>query len=448
MYASEIVKRARSLADIPNSQYINREDEINSLWESYKDIYATILDSSDDYYLKRVDIDTSTATKLSEGEWELTIPADVYRIRFVDYNLNGRWFNMNKFNIDARNDTNAIMRYRWRGSKLWINGGSITGLPQSIRLEYYVPPIKPSVPETDIQYATSYPEYQKPLISSPFYINVDDSNDQTVDYLFYIYNGVNIKVESYALNTTTTLYTSTGLSNLYYNAGYIYYLKGGDIYRAITDYASTLAPTMITARADIVRFSISNNTLIYSNGTNTYVSALDGTAETSLFAYDTKDVYYISGVPTYIKVSDGLIYSNTTSLAISATNIATDGTILYYLDTLGFIHSLDGTVDTIIYEDAISLSGECDNRLPIIAENYNVYAISIFEDTSFDYPINETNEIMAYQSAIDYKRKANGDTTLLEQRLAFLRDRFLTVLRRDDNRPERRISETRNNYFY
>ena len=66
MLASEIIRRARSLADIANSDYISHEDETESLYESYKDVYSEILNQSDDYYLITVILNTSTSTKLGK----------------------------------------------------------------------------------------------------------------------------------------------------------------------------------------------------------------------------------------------------------------------------------------------------------------------------------------------------------------------------------------------
>jgi len=69
--------------------------------------------------------------------------------------------------------------------------------------------------------------------------------------------------------------------------------------------------------------------------------------------------------------------------------------------------------------------------------NY-LMAISSLEDTEFIYPVNEANEIMAYQSAIDYKRKQNGDISLLMARLSEIQNRFIGVIKRDEYQPERR----------
>jgi len=48
MKSSEIIARARSLADIANSKFITNSDEENALFEAYKDVYSKITDSSDD----------------------------------------------------------------------------------------------------------------------------------------------------------------------------------------------------------------------------------------------------------------------------------------------------------------------------------------------------------------------------------------------------------------
>ena len=78
----------------------------------------------------------------------------------------------------------------------------------------------------------------------------------------------------------------------------------------------------------------------------------------------------------------------------------------------------------------------------IIDMQFNIKALSTYLDTEFSYPLNEAFEIMAYQSAIDYKRKAEGDTTQLEQRLNSIWARFDFVLNRDSGKPERRIADS------
>jgi len=89
-----------------------------------------------------------------------------------------------------------------------------------------------------------------------------------------------------------------------------------------------------------------------------------------------------------------------------------------------------------------------DSYISTIDVNYNIKAISTIDDTDLIYPINEANEMMAYQCAIDFKRKQAGDVTELSIRLGQIQDRFISTLIRDDNEPERRGLEQQLNYYY
>ena len=54
---------------------------------------------------------------------------------------------------------------------------------------------------------------------------------------------------------------------------------------------------------------------------------------------------------------------------------------------------------------------------------------------------------MAYQCAIDFKRKNNGDITLLDKRLLEVFGRFVDVLVRDESQPERMASTIPHFYY-
>lgn len=446
MLASEIIKRARSLSDTPNSQFISYDDELESLWESYKDIYSKITDSSDDYYISKAIIDTSTAVQIGQNEWELSLPAGIYKLRFVDYQSSGSWINMERFNTSQRNTGASQPKYRWRGDKLWLIGG--TGLPSQIRVDYYPSPVKPTLPEMDYQYALSYPTIDAQKISSPNYFSVRNANlSSDTDYLIYIYNGVNIRIESAVLNKTSTLYTSTGLSSVYYNLGYIYFLKGGDIWRASTDFTSTITPTNITSTGVVTSFTVTKGKIYFSTATETAQCNLDGTSPVVILVYPTECYSFVGSSVYYIK-DDGLLYLDGVSTGISAMQCSSDGTYLYYLDSAGVLHKYLPTKDYILKTNVGYMGQPADEFIAIINDNAEISAISTKEDTDFDYPLNEANEIMAYQSAIDYKRKQKGDTVELSGRLATLWDRFFSVLKRDEGQPERRVSEVPYSWNY
>jgi hypothetical protein len=58
-------------------------------------------------------------------------------------------------------------------------------------------------------------------------------------------------------------------------------------------------------------------------------------------------------------------------------------------------------------------------------------------DYDFSYPNNLVPEIMAYQSAIDYRAKQNQDTDELKEKLAAKWQTFSSMIRRDDYLPTR-----------
>ena len=440
MLASDLIKRARSLSDTPNSLFISHSDEINSLWESWKDIYEQITNSSDDYFITSVILSTTGATQLGNNEWELTIPSDVYKIRFIDWQNNGRWENMTKFNTNNRNKLYGSPQYRWRGPKLWIIASY---LPQTIRIDYYPPPIMPSTPENMYQYLLTLPLYSvSTTVSGPqFYSSKNQNLSDNTDHMLYALSGTSIRSESATLNTNIALYTSTLISGVQYNAGFIYWLENNAVCRSSTDNVSTLTKTVISS-GTVLNFSISNNFLYWATASNTYKVALDGSGPVSIYAYTTDHVCTIGTDVYYIRA--GVIYKNAVSLVINSASITTDGIYLYYLDSLGNVHKYIGTTDIIIETAIIFLGSYQDNFLSVITTKYEVQAISVISDTDFIYPVNEANEILAYQCAIDFKRKQNGDITLLASRQSEIQNRLMSVLIRDSYQPERRTPESSN----
>jgi len=437
MTASQLIKRARSLADVPNSLFVTHDDEVNSLSESWKDIYSKITDSSDDYFITEVILDTSTATKLGDNEWELTMPADVYKIRFVDWKNSGRWENMTKFNTNNRNKIYGQPQYRFRGAKLWLIGNS---LPAQIRIDYYPPPIKPTVPEKAWEYFLTTPPYTVSAnVTSPQYFSVPNPNlTDNTDYLLYIYGGTSISLESAMLATSSTLYTSTGLTSVLYHTGYIYWLEGTNLCRSSTTLTGTL--TKVVLVASVQNFNISGENLYYYNGTNTFKANLDGTSPSVFITGFSKYVTIIGADTYYLNTT---IFKNSVSTGTAAVSITTDGVELYYLTALGVLYK-----DVDIFATGLLYAGQIqDNFISIIDSKWNVNAISVFTDTDFVYPVNEANEIMAYQCAIDFRRKQNGDITLLAARISEIENRLLSVLMRDAYQPERRSPESYGSYW-
>lgn len=442
MKSSEIIKRARSLCDISTASYISNSDELNSLHESWKDIYEKISESSDDYFIKTVELDLSTIIQLATFEYEIAVPVDCWKIRFVDYKYNGRWVNMTKFNTNSRNN-NTTPSYRLRNNKLWISGV----VPAELRLSYYPAPVKPSVPEMSYVYGSSYTEAQSINITSPYFFSRPNKNQIDVtDYMLYEYNKT-LKIESTKLNTIATLYTSTtGITNIKYNLGYIYFIENGNIMKGITDYKTVITPTAITTVNNITNFNITNNLIYFSDATNTYTCNLDGSNITQIYAYVTKDCYVLKNSLYFITANT--IYKDGVTMDITASNLVTDTEYLYYVQSnvLKKYISIDSIVD--LATDISVINGIASNYIASITTMYLLTAISSKEDTDFSYPVNESNELMAYQCAIDFNRKQKGDITALTLRLNEIIARFEGVLIRDNYQPERRSPEAYSSFYY
>ena len=439
MTSSQLIKRARSLADIPNSLYITHEDEKNSLFEAYKDIYSKITSSSDDYFLSELIVDSaSLATQINETEWEIDIP-NVYKLRFVSY-FDGKWISMSKFN--TRNKSSAVPCYRWRGAKLWIAGK----LPSQIKIDFYPAPKEPQLPDLSYNYGLQLSAPDKLLISSPYFISIANPNNAyNTDYMLYV-SGLQIKVESTVLNTTTMLYISTtDITNLQYHMGSIYFLDGGNLYKASSNLINTINPSQIIANVD--NFNISKNKIYYTSAGQTYEASLDGLGASVVYAYPTTCFNKLdSGDNVYLNA--GVIYINDQSLAISATYLSTDGIYVYYLDTAGVLHKyLDIENDIIIATNIQIISPISNGFIPTVSDTWSIKAISSEEDTEFDYPLNEAWEMVAYQCAVDFKRKGNGDTNALLARLADIAVRFEKVLIRDECQPERMAPQAPQFYY-
>lgn len=431
--ASALIERARSLADLANSKFINYDDEVSSLNESYRDIYSWLCNNDDDFFVKEY-LATVTGSISNDPTAALvTLPADLYKLRFVDYWNQGNWQRVRKYSTEARDNNPGQPQYRFYGEDLRIIGMQSLGAALQLRLVYYPPADVITVPDYAYEYCSSYQPYQKDNISSPTYVAAGN-------YLIYLYSGTTIRSESIDYNTVAapiTLYTGTGMSNLAYNKGYVYFLQGGEIYRATTNLTATITPAAITSTTgSIVTFGIVRGMIYYSTATEIRSCALDGSSDTLVVAATGKDFSWYNGALAYINAL-GYMVLNGVATTIAALNLTSDGASVYYRDAADQVHLYTATDDVIMRVDVAYLGTYQASRLPIIDVDGTVQAISSIPDWQFTYPLNDVNEIIAYQCAIDFKRKQNADYSPLVTRMAELQRRFLDVMKRDEGLPQK-----------
>ena len=139
MLASEIILRARHVADLPSSLFIDHNNELASLNESWKDIYAALLENDDDYYLSETTLTLSSlyAVAGTTNEYLLPLPSDCSRIRYVDYSGTMDWLPMLKFNLSMKDNQPASPYYRIKGAYLWVIGASVPSTGLSVKIGYY-----------------------------------------------------------------------------------------------------------------------------------------------------------------------------------------------------------------------------------------------------------------------------------------------------------------------
>ena len=450
MKATDLRTRALNLADLANSQFVLYSDISNSLFESYRDIYARYTDANSDFFLKETVINVTSAmidpnSTSGLNEYLIPLPSDFLRLRDVEWKGQIVWQPMEKFAMMNKNTWGSYPRYRLQGSNLWVVG-STTMQFSMVRVFYY--PMQPiaTIPDTDLAFG-----FTQTSISAKASMKWG-TYAETPRGLIYA-DGNNIQIDSLDTNLTTTLYTGASPTNVVYWAGYIYWIESGNISRASTVFSGILTPVALTSSGLVTSFSIStfDAKLYFSDGTNTYSANLDGTAQATILAVSASSVYSFDGLfQFYIDASKNLkTTSGLTLLAGSAQSATTDGQkFIFVLDTSGNVWSyeLSSTAPyalmsgSILRQFVTYLGPYHAARLPIVDTSLNVLAISSAVDYDFSFPNNEANEIMAYQMAIDFRRKQSGNPVLLEllsSRLSDIQARFTDVIHRDDFSPER-----------
>jgi hypothetical protein len=176
MTASEIIARGRSLSDLPNSQFVSHQDEVQSVNESWKDLYQSLLEQGDDdYFVNQVIVNLTPAMSVGENEWEVPLPADFYKLRYIDYRGAMRWEQMDKFPLSMRDYNPMEPYYRLKNDILWIVGATTLSTSLQIRIAYFPPPDTITAPQNDLVYGTSYSGSLFTALLSPGYAPLNET---------------------------------------------------------------------------------------------------------------------------------------------------------------------------------------------------------------------------------------------------------------------------------
>jgi hypothetical protein len=154
------------------------------------------------------------------------------------------------------------------------------------------------------------------------------------------------------------------------------------------------------------------------------------------------------GFQFWVSVSQVLSLNGVTLIS-GVTRATSDGTYLYYQvglnlyrGVLSFVNATPVMTYELLAGDIKSFNGNSQNDYIGAAqsEGLNLVAVSDTPDYLVSYPNNLAPEMIAYQMAIDFKRKQGNKEGMVElsARLKEIQDRFINdVAMRDDYKPER-----------
>jgi len=425
--------------------------------EAWKDVYNWLTEKSDDYFFTLTTIPLQQAipaAPLNPNEYLVALPADFYKLRTLDYNSAGSWQPMPKFALESRNNYNTVMSYRFQGENLWIVGGLFNGGAPLLRLGYY-PAITPIYfPDQAVDFTANS--------------GLNDAQLSTCQYIEYITSG-NVAVVSEQgtgllaiSNTTNTptniLTTAVTLSNIVYYKGYLYWVQAGNVWGApFTPTAvAALTPVQLTSTGTVTYMDIQGSNTAYLvegtvaksasvSGTSTWTTGAIGGVPASVLAYFT-----IGVSAGWVTSAGALVYGGATLVASGVTDALTDGVYIYYLQSsVLYRYTISTQLSEVLATDVSYISDVSNGYIGIIqGEALTIQAISTVPDYVISYPNNIVSELIAYQMAMDFKRKQDNQTGMesIANRITELKERFLDVATRDDRFPERiNVSQRRAN---
>ena len=119
--------QTRQRADMENSQFVSDSELDLYINNSYLELYDLIVSSFEDYYIQSLDFTISSGNTAA-------IPTDFYKVRGVDFEYGGKYYEIHKWNFNERNRldrpdsilSNRYLDYR----KYRVLGSNIQIIPE------------------------------------------------------------------------------------------------------------------------------------------------------------------------------------------------------------------------------------------------------------------------------------------------------------------------------
>lgn len=160
-FASDIVKRARKIADLENSDFINWYEEVTTLNDAYDALYQELVDINDPSFIRIIDT----------VDRHIQLPADFHQLRCVTLIKNG--FSTPILRRSFSESYNSLS-YEIVGDVIHINMPYTLSAPAgTFHIEYYTAPVTLLYPPENKEFENS-----EALIT-----NVDQEGDTTIEIL-------------------------------------------------------------------------------------------------------------------------------------------------------------------------------------------------------------------------------------------------------------------------
>lgn len=433
----DIIKRAKELADLENSNFITWSENMKLLDESYKKLYQEAINANDKYYLTRCETKDLVIAERKEKEVSFCLPEDFYQLQSISVKGSGK-----QILKKAKTEDNSSARYDIINNTLVLYGGSAS-LPLDIA---YYPVPKTLTLKNDpvtVKINGTILDVNNDMVLSvdgdgnAIITNINTGWTKTID-ISSITDDVEIGVlgatKFYLLTVNTTEYLCDIKTGTLTISDRFLGKKDGILY--YTDFGRGTEPPPpnvgiyneygheLFSRSGIASYFLGSNYFSLDDDLNLYffqnnqypriikVDAARTVSEVKKFDTDEIHEEYTQWgsfqvIQDKLFYATGNVYCNETKLL--GTN--------EYDRFIGF-NKMDfdtgyGFTVTPLYED---------NTIQIH---------SCFADTELDFPNNFYFSYLAYLLAIAYKQKQNADPALLLQRANDEYAQFLTSISRD-----------------
>lgn len=409
--ASDIVKRAMSLADIENSDFISFSEKIALLNEAYQTLYQKGLNKDVNAFVKYI----NTRDKV------IQLPRDFYQLKAVTL---GREKDVRVILRRPANASFNILSYDMINNTLQINGETSDG---TVCVEYF------PVPTT-----LTFPNDTKPLelqnvldMHKDIYLEQDDTD-------VYIRS---LSDTDYAKKVEFTTAPSVDIPEMLIHAEDDF-ITFSD---SITQYLFNLnTEQIVETNLPVVIYE--HKTYLYDNvnkkllipGLNIVVEDLEIDLSNCTINILSKDKTKYVG-----QNYNGGLFINGTHQDFNASKMFYWNDLVYLSNgsTLLAVYHFDGdyTENTLLDEAVTSIVDIDDNTgYGYLGKRLNKYnLVSFFDDTQLNFPNNTYFVFMSYLLALAFKSKQGSDTSQLAVQLDKAEEAFYDTLARDDWTPTR-----------